>query len=199
MSVREFCARFPLYSCTLPFSDHLLCASGIFLFSVRVFFHRHWRLTEQQGKVGDILLFHFSTSTHSRTFRNLFSTLLCMWDDEYYIFLIPPLCIYQTATRWDLPLYRITIWLIGDVRLIFVCLLDDFIVSFCYCIFDTGSRWTRTRIDYHPCITSKPTIPTIPLVMLPKRTLSYEFFYLLNIFFFLSKLKQHFLFVFSLF
>ena len=26
-------------------------------------------------------------------------------------------CIYQTATRWDLPPYRITIWLIDDVTL----------------------------------------------------------------------------------
>ena len=28
-------------------------------------------------------------------------------------------CVYQTATRWDLPPYRITIWLIDDVTLSF--------------------------------------------------------------------------------
>ena len=39
-------------------------------------------------------------------------------------------CIYQTATRWDLPPYRITIWLIDDVMLIFVCLLVDLILGF---------------------------------------------------------------------
>ena len=41
-------------------------------------------------------------------------------------------CIYQAATRWDLPPYRITIWLINDVILVFVCLLVDLIQGFCY-------------------------------------------------------------------
>ena len=36
---------------------------------------------------------------------------LCTWDD-YHIFLIATVVFYQTATRWDLPLYQITIWLI---------------------------------------------------------------------------------------
>ena len=40
--------------------------------------------------------------------------------------------IYQAATRWDLPPYRITIWLIDDVLLIFVCLLVDLIQGFWY-------------------------------------------------------------------
>ena len=47
------------------------------------FFHGHWRLTGQQGKGGDHLLFHYTTSTRSGTFRHLF----CAWDD-YHIFLI---------------------------------------------------------------------------------------------------------------
>ena len=38
---------------------------------------------------------------------------LCTWDD-YHIFLIALLVF----TRWDLPPYRITIWLIDDVMLI---------------------------------------------------------------------------------
>ena len=41
-------------------------------------------------------------------------------------------CINQTAARWYLPPYRITIWLIVDVMLIFVCLLDDLILGFSY-------------------------------------------------------------------
>ena len=44
-------------------------------FSVRVFFHGHSRLTGQQGKGGDHLLFHSTTTTRSRTFRHLFATL----------------------------------------------------------------------------------------------------------------------------
>ena len=54
----------------------------------------------------------------------------CTWDD-YHIFLISMLCIYQTATRWDLPPYRITIWLIDELMLIFVRLLVD-LARFCY-------------------------------------------------------------------
>ena len=41
-------------------------------------------------------------------------------------------CIYQAATRWDLPPYWITIWLIDYVMLTFVCLLVDLIQGFCY-------------------------------------------------------------------
>ena len=41
-------------------------------------------------------------------------------------------CIYQIATQLDVPTYWITIWLIDDVMLIFVCLLDDLILGYCY-------------------------------------------------------------------
>ena len=101
---------------------------GIFFFSVRVFLHGHWRLTGQQGKGGDHL---YSTlplppaHEHSDIYLQL-----CMWDD-YHIF-NRTACIYQAATRWDLPPYRITIWLIDDVMLIFVCLLVYLIQGFCY-------------------------------------------------------------------
>ena len=40
--------------------------------------------------------------------------------------------IYQAATRWDLPPYWSTVWLIDDVMLIFVCLLVDLVQGFCY-------------------------------------------------------------------
>ena len=41
-------------------------------------------------------------------------------------------CIYQAATRWNLPPYRITICLIDDVMLVFISLLVDLIQGFCY-------------------------------------------------------------------
>ena len=100
-----------------------------FFFSIRIFFHGHWRLTGQQGKGGDHLLFHSTTSTRSRTFRHLFATLHVRWLSHIFN---RNACIYQTATRWDLPPYRITIWLIDDVMLIFFCLLVDLIQGFCY-------------------------------------------------------------------
>ena len=103
---------------------------------------------------GDHLLFHSTTSTRSRTFRYLFATLHVRWLSHIFN---RTACIYQTATRCDLPPYRTTIWLIDDVKLVFVCLLKDLMLGLCYSNLFTGNRWTRARIDYHPCITSEPT------------------------------------------
>ena len=81
---------------------------------------------------------------------------LCMWDD-YHIFLIATLVFTRLLLDEILPPYRITIWLIDDVKFVSVCLLDDLILGFCYSNLDMGNRWTRARIDYHPCVTSEPT------------------------------------------
>ena len=83
--------------------------------------HRHWRFTGQQGKGGDHLLFLSTISTLSRTLRYLFATLHVRWLSHIFN---RTACIYQAATRWDLPSYRITIWLIDDVTLVFVCLFS---------------------------------------------------------------------------
>ena len=115
-------------------------------FSIRIFFHGHWRLTGQQEKWGDRLLLHSTTSTRSQTFRHLFSTLHVRWLSHNFNCIT---CIYQTASWWDLPPYRITIWLIDDVTLVFVCLRDDLILAFLLQQFETGNRWIRIRIDYH--------------------------------------------------
>ena len=115
-----------------------------FFFSIKVFFHGHWRLTGQQGKRGGHLLFHSTTSTRSQTFRHLFAALHMRWLSHIFN---RTTCIYQTATRWDLP---ITTWLIDDVMLFFVCLLDDLILGFCYsnltrktCRLELGSTITH--------------------------------------------------------
>ena len=125
-----------------------------FLCSIRVFFHRHRRLTGQQGKGGDLFLFHSTTSTRSRTFRHLFATLHVRWLSRIFN---RNACIYQTAARWDLPPYQIIIWLTDGVKFALVYLLDDLILGFCYSNLDKGNRWTQAHIDYHPCITSEPT------------------------------------------
>ena len=80
-----------------------------FFFSIRAFFHRHSTFTGQLGKGGDHLLFHSTTSTRSRTLRHLFATLHERWLSRIFNC---NACVYQTATPWDLPPYRITIWLI---------------------------------------------------------------------------------------
>ena len=91
------------------------------------FLHRHWRFIGQKGKGGDHLLFHSITSTRSWTLRYLFATLHVRWLSRIFN---RNACVYQTATRWDLPPYRITIWVID--WWCNVCLLDELILGFCY-------------------------------------------------------------------
>ena len=93
---------------------NIFCRAGhvffcFLFFSFRVFFHRHWRFTGQQGKGEDHLLFHSTTSTRSRTFRHLFATLHVRWLSRIFN---RKASVYQTATRWNSLPYRITIWLI---------------------------------------------------------------------------------------
>ena len=72
--------------------------SHYFFFSIRIFFHRHWRLTGQQGKGGNHLLFHSTSSTRSRTFRHLLATLHVRWLSHIFN---RTGCVYQAATQWD--------------------------------------------------------------------------------------------------
>ena len=97
-------------------------------FSTRFFFTSNDDSTRQQGQGGDRLLFNPTTSTHSQTFRHLFATLHVRWLSHIFN---RNTCIGQIATQWNLPPYWITIRLIG-MMLIFVSLLDDLILGFCY-------------------------------------------------------------------
>ena len=96
--------------------------------------------------------YHFHPLTNIQTFICNFA---CKMTITY--FLNRTTCIYQAATRWDLPPYRIIIWLIDDVTLVYVCLSDDLILAFLLQQSETGNRWIRAHIDYHPCITSEPS------------------------------------------
>ena len=121
----------PIYSCNF--------------FSIRVFFHEHWRLTGQQGKGGGpsfIPLYHFRPLKNIQTI----ATLHMRWLPRIFN---STTCIYQTATRWDLQPYWICIWLIDDWMLASVCLLDIFLPGFLLQKFDLGNWWIWTRIDYH--------------------------------------------------
>ena len=80
---------------------------------------------------------------------------LCMWDD-YHVFLIATLDFTRLLLDEIYHLIELLFdWLIDDAM--FVCLLNELILGFCYSNFDIGSRWTWTRIDYHPCNSSEPT------------------------------------------
>ena len=131
---------------------YIRVASRVF-FPIRVFFHRHWRFTGQQGKGGHHLLFHSTTSTRSRTLKHLFATFHVRWLSRIFN---RNACVYQTADRSDLPPYWITVWVID--WWCNVCLFTKWIDSrFLLQRFDMENRWIWTRIDYHPCITSELT------------------------------------------
>ena len=126
----------------------------LLLFCIRVFFYGHWRLTGQQWKGGDHFLMHSTTSTRSRTLRHLFATLQVRWLSHIFN---RNTCISQTATHGDFPTlsnYHLIDWWCKVCFSLFTCWFDT---RFCYSNLDTGNQWTRTRIDYHPGITSKPT------------------------------------------
>ena len=131
---------------------HLAFMLTVF-FSIRVFFHRHWQFTGQQEKGEDHLLFHSTISTCSRTLRQLFATLHVRWLSTIFN---RKASIYQTATRWDLSPYRITIW--WNYWWCNVCLFAWWIDSrFLLERFDMGNRWIWTHINYHPGFTNEPT------------------------------------------
>ena len=82
----------------------------------------------RKGKIRSETFRHFFATLHLRCLSHIFNRTAC---------------IYHTATRLDLPRSRITISLINDLRLFFVCLLDDLITNFCYFNFDMGNQWTQ--------------------------------------------------------
>ena len=63
----------------------------------------------REGTFWDLFLFDSNTSTRSRALRHLLATLHVTWLSHIFN---RNACVYQTATRWDLLPYRITIWLI---------------------------------------------------------------------------------------
>ena len=125
----------------------------------RFFFYQgflSWTLTTQriagEGRGPSFIpLYHFHPLTNIQTF-------ICNFACEMTSHIFNrTACIYQTATRWDLPPYRITIWLIDGVTLSFYLFTWWLILALLSPQFETRNRWIRTRIDYHPCITSEPT------------------------------------------
>ena len=89
------------------------------------------------GKGRRSFLFQSTTSTCSRTLRHLFATLLVRWLSRIFNC---NACVYQTVTRWDLPPYRITVWVI--YWWCNVCVFTRWIdTRFLLQRFDIGNRW----------------------------------------------------------
>ena len=104
-----------------------------FFFSIRVFFQR-------------LPLYHFQPLTNIQRF---FATLHMRWLLRAFN---RNACVYQAATRWDLPSYRITIWLVD--WWCNVCLFTWWFDSrLLLQRFDIGNRWIWTCIGSPPYIT----------------------------------------------
>ena len=87
---------------------------SLFFLLYQIFFYRHWPFTGQQGR--EVTFTHPLYHLHTLTNIHLYLQL-CMWLSSISN---RNAFVYQTATRWDLPPYWITIWLIDwwfNVRL----------------------------------------------------------------------------------
>ena len=84
---------------------------------------------DSRGKKGTIFYFTLPRPPAHEHSDFYFATLHVRWLSHISN---RTACIYQAATRWNLQPYPITIWLIDDLMLIFVCLLVDLIRGFCY-------------------------------------------------------------------
>ena len=135
------------------------------VFSIRAVFHRHWRSTGQQGKGGDLLLFHSTTSTRSRTFRFLdvrHLDVATLHVKRLHAFLIITLVLTRLLFNEICHIIELLFEWSNDnamfVRLIDdLTLVDDLMTWFLLQQFNTQNRCIWTHIDYHPRITSEAT------------------------------------------
>ena len=95
---------------------------------------------DSKGREGTI--FYSTLPLHQLTNIQTFFLQHCMWDD-YNIFLT------QRLRLSGFCICRITIWLIDDVMIIFVCLRDDLILGFCY----SNLTWETGRLELTSTIT----------------------------------------------
>ena len=103
--------------------------------------------TAREGRGPSFIpLYHFQPLTNIQRF---FATLHMRWLLRAFN---RNACVYQAATRWDLPPYRITIWLVD--WWCNVCLFTWWFDSrLLLQRFDIGNRWIWTCIGSPPYIT----------------------------------------------
>ena len=137
---KKICERFPSFANLKLTSKlwykwmHISCVNHIF-------FH--------QGFLSQTLMTHRTAGERrwpSFIVTNI-QTFICNFACEMTItYFWSQRCVYQTATRWDLPIYRVTIWLID-----WWC---DYLLMWFQAFFTAyltrGNRWARTCIDILP-------------------------------------------------
>ena len=126
--------------------------SFILFFSIRVFFHRHWLFTGQQGKT----IFYSNLPLPLAHKHSDIYLQLCIWD-EYQVFLIASLVFTRQLLNEIYRLIELPFdWLM--MQWYFSCLFTWWFNSmFLLQQFEKGMQRIWTRIDYRPCITSKQT------------------------------------------
>ena len=101
--------------------------SLLHFFFYQGFLHRYWRITGQQGKWGDHLLFHSTISTCSQALKHIFATLYVTWLSRIFN---RNACVYQTAMRYTtLSNHYLSDWLMMQC---FFLYLMNWILGFCY-------------------------------------------------------------------
>ena len=134
-------------------TNRLVLAFIYFVFSIRVFFSRHWRFRGQQRKGGDHLYYFLLLSpahNHSDIYLQLYKR------DDYHIFSFVSLITTKLLldeiyhfTELHLDLLMMECWL--------GFMLDRLFLGFLLQRFEIQNQWIWTRIDHHPSITSKAT------------------------------------------
>ena len=106
----------------------------IYFFSIRVFFHGHWRLAGKQGTIFYSTLPLPPAHEHSGIYLQL-----CMWDD-YQIFLIAPLVLPDCHSMRFTALsnYHLIDWWCDIDFCLFTRWFDS---RFLLQQFDMGNRW----------------------------------------------------------
>ena len=140
-----------------------------FFFSIRVF-HRHWRVTGQQAKGGDHLLFY--STTHLLT--NIQTFILQLWDDNH-IFQIAPLVFTRLLLDEIYHLIELLFdWLMMWAWFVLVYLLiwfKDFIAAIWYWKpVDSNSHWLLSLYSRNNLKKSASDSRTLPLVIFDKNS-----------------------------
>ena len=94
---------------------------------------RGWERTIFYSTLPHFHSLHLSPALHLRWLSHIFN---------------PTAFIYEIATRWDLPPYRIIIWMIDDVMFIVVCLLVDLILGFVTALWHDSNSHRLSSLYY---------------------------------------------------
>ena len=108
--------------------------------------------TAGEGKGPSFIPLYYFQLPPSNEYSNIYLQL-CKRDD-YHMFLTAPLVFPRLLLD---EIYHL-IKLLSDLLMMWFCFcLFTCWFDLIYLLFDNGNRWTRTPIDYHPCITCEPS------------------------------------------